>query len=56
MEKPMARFEILSLQAQASRFRELDFVVEFTNRGLPKEVITRLQPILEKLEILLDKP
>lgn len=49
MEKPMARFEILSLQAQASRFQELDFVVEFTNRGLPQEVITRLQPIFREV-------
>ncbi|SFV56937.1 hypothetical protein MNB_SV-9-468 [hydrothermal vent metagenome] len=50
MNKVKGQFELLGLQAKAVKLEELEFVTTFTNLGLPKEVITRLQGLFNEVK------
>ena len=43
MESAKAQFELIGLHAKAQDLQEVDFVTQLTNKGLPQEIITRLQ-------------
>lgn len=49
MDKINAQMELLALEARLSKFNELDFITELTNKGLANEIVTRLQIIGEKV-------
>ncbi|MEM5557341.1 hypothetical protein AAHK07_02345 [Aliarcobacter cryaerophilus] len=49
MDKINAQMELLALEARLSKFNELDFITDLTNKGLANEIITRLQIIGEKV-------
>ncbi|MGJ0310771.1 hypothetical protein [Aliarcobacter cryaerophilus] len=50
MDTTKGQFELLGLQAKAAKLEEIDFITNFTNLGLPQEVITRLQSLFKEVK------
>lgn len=43
MEKAKGKMDLLMLHAKAADFNVTDFIMELINKGLPNEIVTRLQ-------------
>lgn len=52
MENAKAKMDLLMLHSKAENFSVIDFVTELINKGLPNEIVTRLQLLANQVKYI----